>query len=142
MNDANTMFGQRNFFHIPLIFYGNSINKLQSNISSFALGDVKARITEKVVSQTDIVRSLEFLIFKNRIGQNQQSFIYSRNVFNTQHPNNAWFNMYGVMGMIEPNETNWLSTDKKALENEIPWNSKDSAILHRGRKIILDFFSL
>ncbi len=142
LNDANTMFGQRNFFHIPLIFYGNSINKLQSNISSFALGDVKARITEKVVSQTDIVRSLEFLIFKNRIGQNQQSFIYSRNVFNTQHPNNAWFNMYGVMGMIEPNETNWLSTDKKALENEIPWNSKDSAILHRGRKIILDFFSL
>ena len=142
LNDANTIYGQRNFFHIPLIFYSNSINKMNSHSTRYFSWDDKSDGTNQVVSQTDLAKSLEYLILNDNKSFPRQEFQYSSNVFDKQHPQKAWFTMYGVMGIVEPNETNWLSTDKKALESELPWNSKDSAIIHRGRRIILDFFSL
>lgn len=142
LNDANTMYGQRNFFHIPLIFYSNSINKMNSHSTRYVSWDDKSYGTNQVVSQTDVAKSLEYLILNNNKSFPRQEFQYSSNVFDKKHLPKAWFTMYGVMGIVEPNETNWLSTDKKALESELPWNSKDSAIIHRGRRIILDFFSL
>lgn len=135
LNTAETKFGQRNFFHIPLVFYGKPIDKLKNSMNS---QDMVSMIN-RVVSQADIASTIENLLFPN---ENTNQFKYSRNVFNKYHSELSWFSMYGVMGIIEKDATYWLSTDKKSQELEKPWNTRDSMVLLMGKKIISDFFSL
>lgn len=136
LNTTETKFGQRNFFHIPLIFYGKPIDQIRKSINSHEIDN----LINRVVSQTDIAATIEGLLFQKRY-KNQQ-FKYSRNIFNNFNSGLSWFSMYGVMGIIEKDATYWLSTDKKSQELEKPWNHRDSMVIFMGKKIISDFFSL
>jgi hypothetical protein len=66
---------------------------------------------------------------------------YSRSIFRNNHPNNAFFNMVQVGGLISKESINWLSTDKMSITSEMPLNEWDSAILSLESEIITDFFN-
>lgn len=136
LNTNETKFGQRNFFHIPLIFYGKPIDQIKKTIKPQYID----KLINRVVSQTDIASTIEGLLFQK--SYSNQYFEYSRNVFERNFSEMSWFTMYGVMGIIEKDATYWLSTDKKSQELEKPWNYRDSMVLFMGKKIISDFFSL
>ncbi len=135
INTESTFFGQRNFFHIPWVFWGKPIDQFLKTITM----DERNKLISNTVSQVDLANSLNYLVFNSL---KKEEFPFSRNALDLNHPGLALFNMYGVMGIIERDATNWLSTDKKSIEMERPWNTKDSTILYLGRKIILNFFEL
>ncbi len=126
LGDLNTQYGQRNFFHIPLLFTGGAL--------PFKLINLK---NPKPVSQCDIFSTLVDLF-----GLGCDFPKYSRSLVREGHPENAWFNIENVGGLIQSNSTDWLSILPGEIDKERPLNYVDSVILSVQNEIISDFFKL
>ena len=140
LETANTNFGQRNFFHIPIIFTGGALPLKFRNT-----------VLKNTVSQTDIYSTLFHLLgwtkqelldnHKFKKG-NRELLKYSRSAIDSQHPQFAWFNIPGVTGIINNETAFWLATDKLSIELEKPLNKQDSSILNLSTTIVNDFFMI
>lgn len=119
-----THFGQREFFRIPFVLLGKGIQGLLPSL------------TDRCFSQADVYNSVLDLFYRER----DPKAPYSRSIFRNNHPNNAFFNMVQVGGLISKESINWLSTDKMSITSEMPLNQWDSAILSLESEIISDFF--
>lgn len=126
LGDLNTQYGQRNFFHIPLLFTGGAL--------PLNLREVK---NNWPVSQCDILSTLVDLYQLQGVNSK-----YSRSLLREGHPNNAWFNIENVGGLISAESTDWLSILPSEIEKEQPLNHIDSVILSVQTEIISDFFTL
>jgi len=126
LGNLNTQYGQRNFFHIPLLFTGgalpNELLKVKNNLP---------------VSQCDILATLADLYTLEGVRSK-----YSRSLIRKGHPNNAWFNIENVGGLITNESTDWLSILPEEIDKERPLNNVDSVILSVQTEIISDFFKL
>jgi len=126
LGNLNTQYGQRNFFHIPLLFTGgalpNELLKVKNNLP---------------VSQCDILATLADLYSLEGVRSK-----YSRSLIRKGHPNNAWFNIENVGGLITNESTDWLSILPEEIDKERPLNNVDSVILSVQTEIISDFFKL
>ena len=124
LGNINTEYGQRNFFHIPILFTGGALPESLQNVKN-----------DLAVSQCDLLATL--VDFYNLQGVESK---YSRSLLRTNHPNNAWFNIENVGGLISTKSTDWLSILPGEVEKEKPLNHIDSVILSVQTEIISDFF--
>ncbi len=124
LNTENTALASRNFFHIPLLFYGQCLpNSMQGSIN------------RSVVSQTDIYQSIVDLILQTNDGKAE----YSRSFFRPQHPKNAISNLTGSTMYFDSLSYYYLPTDKMSISRKTQWNRVDSLLLSIQSKIISDF---
>lgn len=140
LQTSETHFGQRDFFHIPLIFSGGALDsKYQNRIEDFVVSqtDLYATLLDLLGwSQHDIIRSDIF-------SKGDRNLLkYSRSALNSNHPGFAWFNIPGVTGIINKEKTFWLGTDKMSINAEMPLNHEDSSVLSLSTVIVNDFFNL
>ena len=126
LGNLNTQYGQRNFFHIPLLFTGGALPS-----------DLNKSKNDKPISQCDIFATLVDLY-----GLDCEIPKYSRSLVRKGHPQNAWFNIENVGGLIQTNSTDWLSILPSEIDKERPLNHIDSVILSVQTEIISDFFKL
>jgi len=138
LQTPETHFGQRDFFHIPLIFAGGALDNRYKN-----------RVEDRVVSQTDLYATLLHLLgwthkeIQYSFSKGYRSLLkYSRSGIGSNHPGFAWFNIPSVTGIIKQNEIFWLGTDKMSINAEKPLNQQDSSILSLSTVIVNDFFDL
>ncbi|HRP90021.1 MAG TPA: LTA synthase family protein [Edaphocola sp.] len=80
-------------FHIPLLFFGNALKEIY-----------KGSLDERVVSQADIATSL-----LGQLNLPTEKYYWSRNIFNTNLPQYAFFNTSNSWGVI--NDKKVLVTD-------------------------------
>lgn len=126
LQSPSTHFGQREFFRIPFVLLGKGIQQVVPSLE------------DRCFSQADSYNSVLDLFY----GERDPRAPYSRSIFRNNHPNNAFFNMVQVGGLISKESINWLSTDKMSITSEMPLNQWDSAILSLESEIIADFFNL
>jgi phosphoglycerol transferase MdoB-like AlkP superfamily enzyme len=135
-----TNFGQKGFFHIPMVFTGGALNSKYRN-----------QKVNHVVSQTDVYSTMFYLMgwSKNELENGKlfpkgdRSLLkYSRCGIDLSHPQFAWFNITGVTGIIKGNGAFWLGTDKLSIDAERPLNKQDSTVLNLSTVIVNDFFNL
>lgn len=135
-----TNFGQKGFFHIPLIFTGGALN-----------ANLRNKKINHVVSQTDVYSTLfnlmgyshEDLTNGKYFTRGNRSLLkYSRSGIDSNHPHYAWFNIPGVTGIVNKDKAFWLGTDKLSIDAERPLNKQDSTVLNLSTVIVNDFFNL
>lgn len=135
-----TNFGQKGFFHIPMVFTGGALN------SKFRKQKVK-----RVVSQTDVYSTMFYLLGwsedelknGNLFPKGDRSLLkYSRCGIDLSHPQFAWFNIPRVTGIINNDGAFWLGTDKVSINAERPLNQQDSTVLNLSTVIVNDFFNM
>ena len=140
LGSNHTNFGQKDFFHIPIIFTGGALESTYRN-----------RRIDYTVSQTDIYSTMFHLMgwSQNEIRNeklfpkgNRSLLRYSRPALEANHPRFAWFNIPGVTGLIHDDGAFWLGTDKVSIDAEKPLNKEDSSILNLSTVIVNDFFNL
>lgn len=124
LNTASTLFGSRNFFHIPFLIYGNPLPS-----------ELKGYKNNQVVSQVDIYQSLHELFLQIP----DKRAIFSRSIFRKIHPKNAISNLTGATVYIDSLTYNYLPTDKLSISKKVNLNRHDSLLLHLQTKII-NFF--
>jgi phosphoglycerol transferase MdoB-like AlkP superfamily enzyme len=127
LNTINTSRTHRNFFHIPLFFYGDCLP------NSF-----KHKVNSIVVSQADIYQSIHHLVLQSIDNRAK----YSRSFFAKKHghPGNALCNLTGTTVYIDSLSCNYMQTDKMSIKKKIKWNHADSLMFGMQSKIISDFF--
>lgn len=124
LNTENTMLASRNFFHIPLLFYGECLP-----------AKLKGQVNRSVVSQTDIYQSIVDFVLQT----SDNKAIYSRSFFRPQHPKNAISNLTGSTMYFDSLSYHYLPTDKMSISHKVQWNRVDSLLLSIQSKIISDF---
>jgi phosphoglycerol transferase MdoB-like AlkP superfamily enzyme len=125
LNTAETLYGSRNFFHIPFLIYGNPLpNKY------------KGYINNQVVSQSDIYQSLHELVLQ----RTDKNAMFSRCFFRNNHPRNVISNLNGATVYIDSLSYNFLPTDKMSISKKTRISKLDSLLLHVQTKIIHFFF--
>ncbi len=127
LNTIHTSRNNRNFFHVPLFFYGKCLPKF-----------MKKQVYRDVVSQTDIYQSLHHFILQSI----DKKAKYSRSFFaeKVKHPKNALCNLTGSTIFIDSLSYSFLPTDKMSIQHKKYWNSTDSLLFGIQSKIIQDFF--
>ena len=125
LNTSNTARFNQNFFHIPLVFYGQCLPQIFKN-----------KINKTIVSQADIYQSLHHLILQ-KIDENAH---FSRSFFASSHPKNAICNLTGTTMFVDSLSCDFLNTDKMTIKHKKIWNSNDSLLFGVQSKIIQDFF--
>ncbi len=140
LGSQQTNFGQKDFFHIPIIFAGGALKSTFRN-----------KRIDYTISQTDIYSTMFHLMgwSQNEIRNeklfpkgNRSLLRYSRPALEANHPRFAWFNIPGVTGLINDEGVFWLGTDKVSIDAEKPLNKEDSSILNLSTVIVNDFFNL
>ena len=124
LNTAETLYGSRNFFHIPFLIYGKPLP-----------AKFKGYVNNQVVSQSDIYQSLHELILQRP--DNNASF--SRSIFRNNHPRNAICNLTGATVYIDSLAYDFLPTDKMSISKKASIGKLDSLLLHVQTKIIQNF---
>lgn len=124
LNTENTMLASRNFFHIPLLFYGDCLPS-----------KLKGKVNRSVVSQTDIYQSIVDFVLQT----SDNKATYSRSFFRPQHPKNAISNLTGSTMYFDSLSYHYLPTDKMSISHKAQWNRVDSMLLSIQSKIITDF---
>ncbi len=125
LNTSETMYGSRNFFHIPFLIYGKPLPK-----------EFKGFVNNNVVSQSDIYQTLHELILQSP----DKNAIFSRCLFRNNHPGNAISNLNGASVYIDSLTYDFLPTDKMSMLKKDKLSLLDSLILHVQTKIIRNFF--
>jgi len=124
LNTTETMYGSRNFFHIPFLIFGEPLPK-----------EFKGFINNNVVSQSDIYQSLHELILQRP----DRNAIFSRCFFRNNHPRNAISNLNGASVYIDSLAYNFLPTDKMSISKKSTITRLDSLLLQVQTKIIQNF---
>ena len=124
LNTVETLYGSRNFFHIPFLIYGNPLPQ-----------EFKGFVNNHVVSQSDIYQSLHELVLQ-RFDKNAP---FSRSIFRNNHPENAICNLTGATVYIDSLTCNFLPTDKMSISKKASISKLDSLLLHVQSKIIQSF---
>jgi phosphoglycerol transferase MdoB-like AlkP superfamily enzyme len=124
LNTIETLYGSRNFFHIPFLIYGNPLP-----------AKFKGYVNNQVVSQSDIYQSLHELILQRP----DKNALFSRNVFRNNHPQNAICNLTGATVYIDSLSCTFLPTDKMSISKKANLTKLDSLLLHLQTKIIQNF---
>jgi phosphoglycerol transferase MdoB-like AlkP superfamily enzyme len=124
LNTAETLYGSRNFFHIPFLIYGNP---LPAKFKGFT--------NNQVVSQSDIYQSIHEFILQQPDGNAR----FSRSFFSDNHPHNAISNLTGATVYIDSLSFNFLPTDKMSISKKNSMSMFDSLLLHVQTKIIQNF---
>ncbi len=124
LNTENTALASRNFFHVPLLFYGNCLPKV-----------MQRKVNRMVVSQTDIYQSIIDLVLQKQ----DLAAVFSRSIFRAEHPKNAISNLTGSTMYFDSLSYNYLQTDKMSIQRKSQWNRADSLLLSIQSKIISDF---
>ena len=124
LNTENTSKWHQNFFHIPLLFFGECLPP-----------EWKGKVNNRVVSQADIYQSLHHLILQSK----DKKAGYSRSFFAPNHPGNAISNLTGTSVYIDSLSCQFLQTDKMTIKRKKHWNSIDSLLIGMQSKIIQNF---
>ncbi len=124
LNTENTALASRNFFHIPLLFYGRCLPK-----------EMQGKVNRSVVSQADIYQSLVDLVLQTT----DNNAVFSRSFFRPEHPKNAISNLTGSTIYFDSLSYRYLQTDKMSISRKRQWNRADSLLLSIQSKIIVDF---
>ena len=124
LNTAETLYGSRNFFHIPFLIFGNPLPK-----------EFKGYKNNQVVAQSDIYQSLHELVLQTP----DKLAMFSRSFFRDNHPHNAISNLTGATVYIDSLSCNFLPTDKMSISKKSRLNKLDSLLLHVQTKIIQNF---
>jgi len=124
LNTAETLYGSRNFFHIPFLIYGKPLPT-----------KYKGYVNNQVVSQSDIYQSLHEFILQRP----DKNAGFSRSVFRDNHPRNAICNLTGATVYIDSLAYNFLPTDKMSISKKANITKLDSLLLHVQTKIIQNF---
>ena len=125
LKTTETMYGSRNFFHIPFLMYGEPLPK-----------EFKGFVNNNVVSQSDIYQSLHELVLQRP----DKNAIFSRCFFRNNHPRNAISNLNGASVYIDSLAYNFLPTDKMSISKKEHLSLLDSLLLGVQTKIIQNFF--
>jgi len=124
LSTENTALASRNFFHIPLLFYGRCLPK-----------KMQGKVNRGVVSQSDIYQSLVDLVLQTT----DKNAVFSRSIFRPEHPKNAISNLTGSTMYFDSLSFRCVQTDKMSILRKGQWNRADSLLLSIQSKIIVDF---